>query len=106
MNRHNVIDQRSLAMHSLIAEKCRRDPVLINRARCTLDRWMADPSLLISDCLAWKKILDTWPDSEILRFLSEDSEQGRRLRQSSPFCGILSSAERVQVIKEYEAAST
>ena len=33
--------RRSLALHRLIAEKIRRDPAPLDRARENLDRWMA-----------------------------------------------------------------
>jgi hypothetical protein len=38
--------------------------------------------------------------------VTSSEEQPRRLRQSSPFCGILSPKERLAVFKEYEARRT
>ena len=43
---------------------------------------------------------------EILDLLRSDTEDARRLRQSSPFCGILSEEERLAVFREYETART
>jgi hypothetical protein len=34
--------------------------------------------------------------------LESTDERATRLRQSSPFCGILSPAERIAIIREYQ----
>jgi hypothetical protein len=39
-------------------------------------------------------------------FLTEDSHEGQRLRQSSPFSGILSQRERLEIFRRYESAGT
>jgi hypothetical protein len=56
--------------------------------------------------LEWREILDHWALERILELLTSSNEQPRRLRQSSPFCGILSPQDRVAVLKEYEARRT
>jgi hypothetical protein len=107
MRSHEWIDDRSLAMDRVIAEKLRADPDLLNRARRTLDRWLkqrqpAVPSVL----LEWQEILTRWPLGRILDMLTSPEENSRRLRQSSPFCGILSPEERLAILKEYESHRT
>jgi hypothetical protein len=39
----------------------------------------------------------------ILELLASSDEHPRRLRQSSPFCGILSPEERLAILKDYES---
>jgi len=39
----------------------------------------------------------------VLGILTEDSDEGQRLRQSSPFSGILSQRERLEVFRRYES---
>lgn len=60
-------------------------------ARTVLERWLAArpcPALL-----EWERILQrSW--TEIREVLLDPSEEGRRLRQSDPFCGILTPQER------------
>lgn len=99
---HQSIDERSLAMDRLIAAKVRQDPLLVNKAREILLRWMAsaDPSVL-SVFKEWKTILEQ-PLEEILVTLQGEDERSTRLRQSSPFCGILSREERTRILLEYE----
>jgi hypothetical protein len=61
----------------------------------------------------WPKALQEWEEiisegslEEILGKLVEDTEDGRRRRQSSPFSGILSPAERREIFEKYEAIGT
>ncbi len=102
MRTHEWIDQRSLAMDRLVANRLRRRPDLVNRARTVLDRWTArtDRPLAVWD--EWRTILDTYSLDRLLDLLESDSEEARRLRQSSPFCGILTPEERLRVLKDYE----
>jgi hypothetical protein len=104
---HEWIDQRSLALHRAIAQKLCDQPKLLQRAKTTLERWMqprqpAVPQVL----LEWQEILNLWPLEKVLELLTSADERARRLRQSSPFCGILSPAERLAVFKEYESRRT
>ena len=104
MRTHEWIDQRSLAFDRAIAEKLRTDPSLLARAQRTLERWLqqrrsAAPSVLVE----WHDILVGWPLERILDLLTSADEHARRLRQSSPFCGILTPEERLAILKEYES---
>jgi hypothetical protein len=53
--------------------------------------------------IEWQEILENWPLEKVLGLLTSFDEEARRLRQSSPFCGILSQEERLAIFKEYEA---
>ena len=46
----------------------------------------------------WQSCSVPWP--EIGSILFDDSEEGRRLRQSDPFSGILTPAERWEIYRE------
>ena len=54
----------------------------------------------------WQTILSTHSLNEVLEILTEDSDEGQRLRQSSPFSGILSQRERLEIFRRYESAGT
>ena len=104
MRSHEWIDQRSLAFDRAIAEKLRTAPGLVEQARKTLDRWLEQRRPVVpSVLLEWQEILVHWPIGRILELLTSADENARRLRQSSPFCGILSPAERLTILKEYES---
>jgi hypothetical protein len=48
----------------------------------------------------WAAIIER-PWEEIRRILLDESDEGQRLRQSDPFCGILSPKERWAIYREF-----
>ena len=98
---HAWIDERSRALHAKIAEKLREQPALVSVADENLDRWERlrgrDPALD-----EWRTLLSATPLPDLLRLLTEESENADRLRQSSPFAGILTEQERTAVFRHYE----
>lgn len=101
---HQWIDARSLAMCRLIAEKIRREPALFDIARRNLERWKRTQLPWPHALAEWEKILNGNSVERVMKILTEDSEEGARLRQSDPFCGILSEEERLQFLLHYEEA--
>jgi hypothetical protein len=104
---HEWIDRRSLAFDLAIADMIRTQPNLLRNAQDTLDRWIerrrpSVPPVL----LQWQEILSSWPLERILDLLTSFEEEPRRLRQSSPFCGILPRETRLAILKEYESRRT
>jgi hypothetical protein len=98
---HAIREARSLALHCLIARKISRDPRWLDVARRNLARWKRDrggdeqPRYLAE----WESVLRRpWP--EVAAFITSMSEEAARLRQSSPFAGVLDREERKRV---YEA---
>ncbi len=97
---HMRLDERSLALHRLIAVKVRDNPALLDKARDNLRRWQEagnSPSHALAE---WARII-TGPVDQVAQFLEERSERATRLRQSSPFCGILTEAERRAIYESY-----
>lgn len=87
-------------MAQAIVAKIDQDPTRagLTRARATCRRWLdthASPALK-----EWLEILEL-PWACIRERLLEDSEEGRRLRQSDPFCGVLTPQERWQIYRDY-----
>jgi len=98
--KHRIIEARSLAMHCLIARKIAADPGLLAAARRKLAAWAARYGNSVPRTLEeWRAILDRpWP--EIAALITDAGESAARLRQSSPFAGVLTPSERQRV---YEA---
>jgi hypothetical protein len=97
------LDARSLAFHTLIAEKVRADPALLDSVRDDLRRWKGrfkkqGAHMLVFD--EWQAILDG-PIEGVLRLLTDPSERATRLRQSTPFVGILTDDERRAILEQY-----
>ena len=103
MKSHHLIDERSLAFDRLIAEKLRSDPTRVEKARSNLARWLETCSAAARpDLLEWQRWL-SGPFDELLALLEATDERATRLRQSSPFCGILTPEERLAIIREFHA---
>ena len=103
---HELMDDRSLEMDRVIAEKIRANPKLVQIALANIERWLADPDYSESNrqaILEWKRIIETTTVAALVTLLESNSEEARRLRQSSPFCGILTPGERQAIFRKYEA---
>jgi hypothetical protein len=101
--KHRIIEARSLAMHCLIARKIEADPRLLTAARGNLEKWIARYGDGVPRALEeWREILDRpWP--EIAAVITNADESAVRLRQSSPFAGVLTPAERRRVYEAFRA---
>jgi hypothetical protein len=97
---HNDIDQRSLALARAIVARIDADPQRkgLTMAQTTCTRWLTmNPGPAVSE---WHALLtQDWPT--IRNILLDDGEEGRRLRQSSPFCGVLSVRERWAIYRHF-----
>jgi hypothetical protein len=101
---HDLVDRRSLELNRLVVEKIRRQPELMDFLREELNRSLEEPRLSKSCKNAlreWQTILALKSFEEILGTLVEDSHEGQRLRQSTPFTGILSQQERLEVFRRH-----
>ncbi|CAN5797081.1 hypothetical protein BH20VER1_BH20VER1_00550 [soil metagenome] len=102
MRDHRLIDERSLAFDRLTATKLAENPALLDRARASLRRWLATASPRVRPVLLeWQQLLDG-PSAELMAVLAGTDERATRLRQSSPFAGLLSVAERTAIIREFQ----
>ncbi len=102
MKTHGEIDRRSLLLARAIVDRIDRDPrrAGLSKARSVCDRWARTAAQPAVD--EWRKILEQdW--TQIRRLLLRDDELGRRLRQSSPFCGVLTPSERWHIYREGRA---
>lgn len=100
---HRVAEAKSLALHVIAARRIAANPRLLARARSTVARWVerygeAPPAAL----LEWRDLLArSW--SLVAARATELSEEGARLRQSSPLPTLLSEAERRRVHRAFRA---
>ena len=71
-----------------------------------LKRWLkatAKSDRSRASLIEWQQRLKNQPLNEILDFLSSEGEEPCRLRQSTPFVGLLTDQERMTVFRKYEA---
>lgn len=93
-------DERSIAMHKVIAKKLRNNPALWDIPKQNIIRWKKMRDKLPPALIEWEYILRNKTKAQILFILESSSEDAIRLRSSSPFTGILDESER-KMIFEY-----
>jgi len=94
---HRELDDRSLFLAHQIAARLRQRPELWAHPRANIERWGDSPAKDIR----FSREMMTRPAEEILAAYTEDSEEGRRIRQSAPFAGVLSPKERIALFKRF-----
>ena len=100
---HRIAEAKSLALHALAARRVSADPRRLVRARATVARWLGrygerPPAVLVE----WRDLLgQPWP--VVAARATELSEEGARLRQSSPLATLLTEAERRRVHDAFRA---
>ncbi len=100
MKTHQQIDQRSLALARAVVARIDADPSRagLARARSTCARWFQEHPL--PGLREWLEILER-PWEQIRAVLLDESEEGQRLRQNDPFCGVLTPQERWEIYRAY-----
>jgi len=93
-------------MARAVAESIDRDPERLGlaRARTTCERWLREygPDPNVEE---WRGIISrSW--EEIRRTLLDESERGARLRQNSPFAGVLPPRQRWDIYRKFRDDST
>ena len=92
---HTTAERRSLAYHQLIA--ARLSEPLVSEARRRLDALVSEGRIHPRYAEAWSDLLAR-PPAEIDRAIRAEDQDGRDLRQNSPFAGVLNEHERAQII--------
>jgi hypothetical protein len=101
MKSHGQIDLRSLALARAIVETIDRDPERMGLETATqvCQRWYREsPNPAVAE---WLGILERgW--EQVRSVLLDPGEEGIRLRQSNPFCGILTPTERWRIYRQFD----
>ena len=106
MNWHEVIDECALEMDRVIARELRADPSKLDLVVAWIEKFLADPdySIQSKDALTeWLDLIRTRGLPGVLAALEDRSEEGQRMRQSSPFAVIMPQDERQRILARYEA---
>jgi len=103
MRSHDAIDRRSLLMHRIISSRLQRNPALMEQVSETVTRWRRSRPHSTA-LIEWNDLLSRKDLRWITSFLRSRSEEATRLRQSSPFAGILTEEERLRIFRRYASA--
>ena len=104
---HELLDEISLELGRRTAIRLQQEPSLLQVAHDNLTRWSkqnADSPSLLRCYAEWREIL-TRPLEEICALLISQSESARRLRQNSPFAGVLTAREVWDVKQRFRHAT-
>jgi len=99
---HQWLDSRSRVLHLSVAQKLRSQAELWSVVEGNLERWLKHSEN--ASLVEWRRIIQTWPREKILELIESTDETSNRLRQSSPFAGVLTPEERQAVLDAYETA--
>lgn len=106
VNWHEVIDERSYEMDQVIAAELQREPSKLKAVVARIERFLSDPEYSAQskdDLGEWLEIINTRGLTGVLAALSDRSEEGKRLRQNSPFAILMPQEERLRILRRYEA---
>ena len=103
-NPHELSDRFGRAKDCKIAARLRLAPEVAEIAKANLQRWILQRQgqAINPAFLEWQQILRALTPTQLADFLESDSPKANRLRQSSPFCGILSDEERLFILHDCE----
>ena len=105
--RHARLEEQSLTLHREIARRVRQNPGLLAgvRERLANDINSGRFSLSVTDAMReWLDLLNANSLEQTLALLVDPGENARRLRQSTPFAGILTPEERRRILEGHEPA--
>ena len=105
---HELIDEISLELGRCTVARLRQQPELLQLAHENLARWSrlnANAPALLRCYAEWRELLNH-PVEEICNQLTLETEEARRLRQNSPFAGVLSAQEVWELKQRFRHATT
>ena len=106
VNWHEVIDERSLELHAVLAELLRNDAAKLDLVIAWIEKFLADPDYSAQSKVAlseWLRVIQSGGLTAVLPVLVDRGSNGQRMRQSSPFAVIMPQDERKRIFARYEA---
>ena len=101
----NFSDLVSLALHRVVAVRLRSNPNLVRQAETNLQNWLSrNPNT--QAWIEWRAILENESLENILKIITAETDEGQRLRSSSPFAGLVAVEERRAIIEYCEKAKS
>lgn len=95
---HRLAEERSLALHREVARRLQDRPELLEVARERVRGWLESGCVPRFWAKAWDEALKGKLDDVIAR-VTDTSDRGRALRQTSPFAGVLGPRERWEILR-------
>lgn len=93
-NDHDRLDEMRRRTHVVIVAKIDADRALLSVSRANIKRWTEYQGYTPPAVAEWLEILDTYDWPRLRELLLATDQDAVRLRQRTPFVGILTLAER------------
>jgi hypothetical protein len=93
-NPHVGIDAENIERDRQLASLLRREPGLIELAKRDLETWKQRWGVLTAPWKEWQQLLNMLTTDQLADFLESQTPKANRLRQSSPFLGVLTQPGR------------
>ncbi len=107
---HAFLDEFALAYHRAVAERLRAEPeAVLKHANRNLNRWTENDAFGPGERMSleeWREILGEADVERLIAIMTDASDEGQRLRSSSPFVGALSPEERLEILAACEQRAT
>jgi hypothetical protein len=107
---HAFLDEFALAYHRAVADRMRAEPeAVLERARQNLNRWMEGDAFGAGERASleeWRRIIGEADVERLIEIMTDTSDEGQRLRSSSPFVGTLPPEERLEILAACEQRAT
>lgn len=107
---HVFLDEFAQAYHRAVADRLRAEPeAVLEHTRQNLDRWTEGDAFEPGELASldeWRRILDEADVNRLVEVITDVSDEGQRLRSSSPFVGVISSEERLEILAACEQRVT
>lgn len=100
----NFVDLYSFGLHKIVAQKLRTDESgVLKVARRNLRNWLSSGRFdggAERALLEWNEIIEHSTVDDLISLITQDNDEGQRLRSSSPFAGVLTKSEREKIWSE------
>ena len=107
---HAFLDEFPQAYHRAVADRLRAEPsAVLEHARRNLDQWTESNAFGPGELASvdeWRRILHEADVSQLVEVITDVSDEGQRLRSSSPFVGVISPEERLEILAACEQRAT
>lgn len=107
---HAFLDEFALAYHRSVAVRLRAEPeTVVASARQNLNRWAEGDTFGPGEKTSleeWRNILGGGDVEQLIEIITDTSDEGQRLRSSSPFVGTLTPGERLEILAACEQRAT
>lgn len=107
---HAFLDELARDYHRAVVARLRAEPsAVLEHAHRNLDRWTEGDAFKSGELASldeWRRILDEADVNRLVEIITAVSDEGQRLRSSSPFVGVIPPEERLEILAACEQRAT